>query len=99
MARIAVVGAGIAGLGAAYTLQKTGHQVTVFERADHAGGRMLTRTENGFTWEPGAQFMLSGYTAMRALMAELGVATASTPIPSTGSGPSASASLLPNGRL
>jgi oxygen-dependent protoporphyrinogen oxidase len=93
MARIAVAGAGIAGLGAAYILQKTGHQVTVFEREDHVGGRMLTRSENGFTWEPGAQFMLSGYSAMRALMSEVGVAMASTPIPAT------SASLLPNGKL
>src|SRR5215469_10275787 len=93
MARIAVVGAGIAGLGAAYALTKAGHQVTVFEREDHVGGRMLTRSENGFTWEPGAQFMLSGYTSMRAVMAELGVTTASTPIPAT------SASLLPNGML
>jgi protoporphyrinogen/coproporphyrinogen III oxidase len=93
MARIAVVGAGIAGLGAAYSLQKASHQVTIFEREDRVGGRMLTRAENGFTWEPGAQFMLSGYTQMRALMAELGVETASTAIPST------SASLLPNGKL
>lgn len=36
--KIAVIGAGIAGLTAAFDLQKKGHQVTIFEGSDHAGG-------------------------------------------------------------
>jgi protoporphyrinogen oxidase len=32
------VGAGVGGLAAAYDLAKAGHQVTLFEAADHAGG-------------------------------------------------------------
>lgn len=40
--RIAVVGAGIAGLGSAWLLQRAGHQVTVFEAASHLGGHTHT---------------------------------------------------------
>ncbi|XP_018895699.1 uncharacterized protein [Bemisia tabaci] len=36
--KVAVVGSGPAGLGAAHQLNKAGHQVTVFERNDRAGG-------------------------------------------------------------
>ena len=37
-ARVAVVGSGPAGLAAAQQLRRSGHAVTVFERADRAGG-------------------------------------------------------------
>ena len=37
---IAVVGAGPAGMAAAFYLRRSGHQVNVFERRDHAGGVM-----------------------------------------------------------
>jgi protoporphyrinogen oxidase len=36
--RIAVIGAGIAGLSAAYDLTRAGHQVTIFEAASYTGG-------------------------------------------------------------
>ncbi|TAG81152.1 MAG: FAD-dependent oxidoreductase [Burkholderiales bacterium] len=42
MASIAVVGAGISGLSAAYYLQKSGHQVTLFEANDYFGGHSRT---------------------------------------------------------
>ena len=38
--RVAVVGAGPAGLTAAYYLAKSGHQVTVFEKQDRPGGQL-----------------------------------------------------------
>lgn len=41
--RIAVVGAGIAGLAAARSLVDRGHEVTVFERAAAPGGRVATK--------------------------------------------------------
>ena len=49
MARIAVVGAGIAGLGAAHALQQAGQQVIVLEERGVRGGRMQTRSRAGFT--------------------------------------------------
>jgi predicted NAD/FAD-binding protein len=39
--RIAVIGTGISGLGAAYALSKT-HEVELFERDDRAGGHSNT---------------------------------------------------------
>lgn len=39
-ARVAVVGAGPAGLAAAHDLRRTGHPVTVFERLDRPGGML-----------------------------------------------------------
>ena len=38
--RIAVVGAGPAGLSAALTLDERGHKVVLFERSDHVGGQL-----------------------------------------------------------
>ncbi|RJO69110.1 phytoene desaturase [Nocardia panacis] len=38
--RVAVVGAGLSGLAAALYLTGSGRQVTLFERADHVGGRV-----------------------------------------------------------
>ena len=39
--RVAVIGSGPAGLGAAAQLNKAGHEVTVFERADRIGGLLM----------------------------------------------------------
>jgi predicted NAD/FAD-dependent oxidoreductase len=44
MFRIAIVGAGIAGLAAARSLSARGHTVTVFERSRFPGGRIATRS-------------------------------------------------------
>lgn len=52
-AKIAVVGAGFAGMAAATTLASHGHEVTVYEKHDQAGGRARVFKEKGFTFDMG----------------------------------------------
>lgn len=55
--RVAVIGAGIAGLFAARTLQDHGLKVSVFEKSRGAGGRMSTRrTDELYFFDHGAQY-------------------------------------------
>ena len=56
---IAVVGAGIAGLSAAYDLTKAGYAVTVYDRNDHPGGRMADVIVNGSCTHSGASILFS----------------------------------------
>src|SRR5258708_26093055 len=50
MPRIAIVGAGIAGLNAALTLQDAGLSCSIYEASDRIGGRMHSHTT---TWGDG----------------------------------------------
>jgi oxygen-dependent protoporphyrinogen oxidase len=73
MASVVVVGGGIAGLTAAYELQKRGASVTVLEREATPGGRMRSERHGEFVVDRGAQFIASSYRNMRALVDELGL--------------------------
>ena len=53
--RIAVIGAGIAGLAAARTLQRSGYDVQVFEAAPVPGGRVATQDSPFGGFDSGAQ--------------------------------------------
>ena len=57
MARIAIAGAGFAGLTALQPLAAAGHQVTVFDKARGPGGRLASKKVNDASWDMGAQFM------------------------------------------
>lgn len=54
--RVAVVGAGVAGLLCARTLHDHGVKVTVFEKARGPGGRTSTRRRDGVRFDHGAQY-------------------------------------------
>jgi renalase len=54
--KIAIIGAGMAGLSAATHLVENGHSVTVFEKSRGIGGRMSTRREGDFEFDHGAQY-------------------------------------------
>ncbi len=47
---IAVIGAGIAGMSAAHDLLNNGHQVTIFEGSDHAGGLASGFKQPNWDW-------------------------------------------------
>ncbi|MGA3028642.1 MAG: NAD(P)/FAD-dependent oxidoreductase [Bryobacteraceae bacterium] len=66
-----VVGAGVAGLTAAFRLDKAGFDVQVLEASDRVGGRMTTDRRAGFLIDRGAQFLSTGYAIIRQLVAEL----------------------------
>jgi monoamine oxidase len=65
---VAVVGAGLAGLVAAYELMRAGHTVSVYEASARAGGRVRTRRDafgDGLYVEEGAVAFGDGYTLLR----------------------------------
>jgi len=71
--RIVVVGAGIAGLTAAYFLKREGYNPIVLEKAERVGGRMSTDVVNGFTIDYGAQFLMDKFTLGPNLINSLGL--------------------------
>ncbi|NJM07626.1 FAD-dependent oxidoreductase [Candidatus Gracilibacteria bacterium] len=60
--RVIVVGAGVAGLAAARTLQRAGLQVTVLERDARIGGRVFTDTRDGMAVDVGAEYIAHFYS-------------------------------------
>ena len=52
-----IVGAGIAGLLAAQRLLRYDMDVTLIEKSDHFGGRMLVRNMGEAAFDVGAQFI------------------------------------------
>lgn len=71
--KIIVVGAGIAGLTAAYKLRQAGCEVSLLERESYAGGRMADVTMNGLNVHTGATIIWSFYHDMMELAKELGI--------------------------
>ncbi len=74
--RIAIVGAGIAGLNAALVLKDNGLASTVYEASDRVGGRMHSDTTswlNGQTSEDCGELIDSGHVTIQALAARFGL--------------------------
>ncbi|MBL3687927.1 FAD-dependent oxidoreductase [Leucobacter zeae] len=71
---VVVVGAGLAGLTAAWELGKAGHHCTVLEARDRVGGRTWSqRLGNGAITERGGEYIFPTEFAIRRLSAEVGV--------------------------
>ncbi len=64
--RIAVVGAGIAGLTAAAQLRDAGHAVTLFDKSGKVGGRCATRRSAAGAFDHGAPNFVARSAAFRA---------------------------------
>lgn len=69
--RIAIVGAGLTGLTAAYRLHQQGHRVAVFERNQQTGGSVRTIRERGYLVEAGPNSLQYGVPELKALVREL----------------------------
>ncbi|MBV1699060.1 MAG: FAD-dependent oxidoreductase [Hyphomicrobiales bacterium] len=83
---VVVVGAGIAGLTAAYDLKKAGFRVTVLEAKDIPGGRMAEKLEGSFMKYTGATGLFRFYRDMWDVIGELGLNDRLMPYPKMGSG-------------
>src|ERR1700756_1326166 len=71
--KVAVVGAGWAGLAAAVRATQAGHQVTVFETAAMPGGRARSDDDSDAATDNGQHILLGGYARTLALMRDVGV--------------------------
>ena len=71
--RVAVVGAGWAGLAAAVRATQAGHAVTVFELAGMPGGRARSDDDSDAATDNGQHILLGGYARTLALMRDVGV--------------------------
>ena len=69
--RVAIIGAGIAGLGAAYALKKHGSAPMLFEAGDEVGGRCASEEIDGFRIDKGADFFCSSYDVVFRILQEL----------------------------
>lgn len=78
---VVVVGAGIAGLAAAFRLQQQGWTVTVLEAGNVVGGKMASMQRDGFLLNRGATMIPQGYTVITRLCADAGLGTPFKPVP------------------
>ena len=74
--KVAIVGAGLAGLSAAYQLKKAGIQAAIYEATGRTGGRVYTVEHaigRGLTSDLGGSFINSDHTQLLTLAEELEV--------------------------
>lgn len=72
-ARVAIVGGGVTGLTAAYTLLKQGFEVTVFEARAEIGGLTATHDFGPFRWDRFYHCILTSDESLLQLIGELGL--------------------------
>lgn len=80
-----VVGGGLAGMSAAYRLQRAGADVTLLEKGHRLGGMVETSVEDGFLIESGPDGFVTGKRTVLDLAADLGVEDAVIPASGEGS--------------
>jgi renalase len=68
---IGIVGAGVAGIGAAYELREADAEVTLLEKSRGVGGRAATRRKDGCVYDHGANYVTPD-EGLEAFMREVG---------------------------
>src|SRR5271155_286272 len=68
MTEVVIIGAGLAGLPCARSLESAGIPVTLLEAADGPGGRVRTDVVEGFRLDRGFQVMLTAYPEAKRLL-------------------------------
>jgi oxygen-dependent protoporphyrinogen oxidase len=71
---VVVIGAGVSGLVAAYTLQRRGVRVALVDAGDAPGGVIASRRHEGFLYETAANSTLDTTPLLRSLLEDLGIA-------------------------
>ena len=71
--KIGIIGAGAAGLAAAFDLSSRGHKVVIYESAPFIGGQASTIPVGGGPLERGYHHLFTNDFAIIGLMAELGI--------------------------
>ena len=77
-AKLAVIGAGYAGMAAAVELAAAGRQVEVFEASRVLGGRARATQIAGFSVDNGQHILVGAYSETLRLMRLVGAASASS---------------------
>jgi oxygen-dependent protoporphyrinogen oxidase len=80
MTSVLVIGAGIAGLSAAWRLRQAGLEVTIVEAASAPGGRMADLQQGEIAYNSGARLIYPFGRAMFGLIDELGLRGALVPV-------------------
>ena len=73
--RVAILGAGLAGLAAGYALTRNGYPVTIIEARNRIGGRVVTHSfdSHGLVAELGAEWVGESHERVRAMCDEFGL--------------------------
>ena len=66
--RVAIIGAGMAGLAAARLLREAGAGCTIFDKSRGIGGRMATRRAGDFSFDHGSQYFTARGPRFRAVV-------------------------------
>jgi oxygen-dependent protoporphyrinogen oxidase len=70
---VAIIGAGMTGLSAAYYLQKAGHSAVIFEKSDRVGGIIQTSQKEGYTFEHGPNTLMVNDKRVVELIESIGL--------------------------